>query len=83
MSLADRLASHAPQPGSQQCTVAYVLDQLDERDAQALRDALADPGIPGTAITEDLQAEGHDIEYNPIRRHRNGGCKCEREHVAR
>ena len=82
MTLAERLASTQRRGPGLPCSVAIVLETLDDKDAQALRDALAVPkGDPSRLsaqqLSEILREEGHKVPYKSLELHRKGACRCE------
>ena len=82
MTLAERLASTQRRGPGLPCSVAIVLETLDDEDAQALRDALAVPkGDPNRLsaqqLSEILREEGHKVPYKSLELHRKGACRCE------
>ena len=82
MTLAERLASTQRRGPGLPCSVAIVLETLDDKDAQALRDALAVPkGDPNRLsaqqLSEILREEGHKVPYKSLDLHRKGACRCE------
>ena len=82
MTLAERLASTQRRGPGLPCSVAIVLETLDDKDAQALRDALAVPkGDPNRLsaqqLSQILREEGHKVPYKSLELHRKGACRCE------
>jgi len=82
VTLADRLATAKPSPTGKPCGVGALLDSLPDKDAQALRDAMAVPkGDPArlsaNQIATILREEGHDIHHKSVEVHRKGACRCE------
>jgi hypothetical protein len=81
MSLADKLASTQRRGPGLPCSVAIVLEVLSDKDAQALRDALAVPkGNPNRLsaqhISDLLNEEGHRVPQKSLELHRKGACRC-------
>ncbi|HLU41629.1 MAG TPA: hypothetical protein VKZ55_04460 [Microthrixaceae bacterium] len=78
MSLADRLKAGPPSRRTSVCTVSTVLDQLDPRDADALRTMLhPESGWTGTDIARALRDDlGVPTTSQTINRHRRGDCLC-------
>ncbi len=60
------------------CSIAELLDSMEKKDADDLRQAMADPGIPHTAITRVLVARGYDMHDKRLALHRKGRCACAR-----
>jgi len=77
MSLRDQIISESTTKKGPRCSVLTLLNELDADDADALREAMADPKIPGTAIQRALLKEGHRMGAYNIQRHRRGMCSCE------
>jgi hypothetical protein len=77
MSLRDQIAAESCVKKGPTCSVLILLGELNDDDAEALREALADPKVPGTAIQRALLKEGHRIGAYNIQRHRRGACTCE------
>jgi len=82
MSLADKLASTKPSQTGKPCGVGLLLDSLPDKDAQALRDAMAVPKgdaarLSANQIATILREEGHDIHQKSVESHRKGACRCE------
>lgn len=62
--------------------MSTLLQALDKKDAQALRDALAVPkGDPNRLssqhISDLLREEGHRVPQKSLEFHRKGACRCE------
>ncbi len=60
------------------CSIAELLESFDKKDADDLRQAMDDPGIPHTAITRVLVARGYDMHDKRLAAHRKGRCACTR-----
>lgn len=60
------------------CSVAELIDELPDKDADDLRAALADSTIAHTVITRVLIARGYDMHDKRLAAHRNGHCACAR-----
>ena len=74
MSLSDRLANYEPPRIGALCRTCLLLKQLPEKDAEALRVALADKRISSGGLSRILKEEGHKIAETTLRRHRKGEC---------
>lgn len=76
MSLADDLAGIKPKPHSRMCSVEAARRSLPDADAEAFMAAVANLGLPASAIARVLA--GHDclIAGPAINRHRRGECSC-------
>ena len=59
------------------CGVAKVKNEVSEELWNDLTAALADHSITGATIARVLSRHGINLRVDTIRRHRNGGCKCE------
>lgn len=77
MSLREQIESETTIKKGPTCSVALLLTDLNDDDAAALIDALADPKVPGTAIERALLKEGHRMPAYNLQRHRRGLCSCE------
>ncbi|MBN0040222.1 hypothetical protein JN535_08585 [Cellulosimicrobium cellulans] len=75
MSLAD-LHETTPRPPRSVCSVAKILDTLDDNDRAWLNAVLEDPEETGAAIGRTLTRAGHPIAGTTISRHRRGDCTC-------
>lgn len=74
-NLAAALSEQArPVPGPK-CSVGQLLNELDDIDAQALRNAL-ESNMRGESISTALRGEGHRIAGTTIQRHRRNRCSC-------
>lgn len=72
------LADAMPGPGPR-CTIWTLLHEtLDGTDADELRAALDDRGIPARAIADVMTAAGHNLGDQTVNRHRAGRCSCGR-----
>jgi hypothetical protein len=60
------------------CSVADVLEQMDEKDRADLEAALVDKGVPHTAIVRVLNRRGFDQHEKRVGAHRSGKCVCNR-----
>jgi len=82
VTLADRFASTQPSRPGKPCSVATLLAELDDDEAQALRAALAVPKhdrdrLSAQQIVSILRLEGHEIPMKSVENHRKGACRCE------
>lgn len=76
MSLADDLKALRK---SVKCPVGSFLDTLDDRDRDALTEALSEPvkAIGNTALARLMTTHtGSRIGEAQVRAHRTGGCRC-------
>ena len=78
MNLADRLNAESARNYRRRCSMAKLLEELDDADADALNDALGKPEqFSNGQIERALAAEGHGhIKSYTVMRHRNGSCSC-------
>lgn len=58
------------------CKVRTLLEKLDAKDSEILKNALADDAWSNVALTEALNKRGLQISENPVRRHRMKKCSC-------
>lgn len=72
--LDDIQAESTPRP--QVCSVAKVIAELSPAEAKELETALADEGIPHTAITRVLNRRGFSMHDKRVANHRRGACAC-------
>lgn len=83
MSLADRLSGTPsdvhPLAG---CTIGRWIGTLDEDDAAAAVEALADPRWRHVELAQILQDEGLDATPDTVGRHRRSGCRCDEAGLA-
>ena len=77
MSLREQIVAESTIKKGPSCSVLLLFGELNDEDAEALREALADPKVPGTAIQRALLKEGHRMNAHNIQRHRRGMCTCE------
>lgn len=76
MSLADLHDPARVVPASSVCSVARILDALDDNDRAWLSIVLVDPEEQSAAIGRTLTRAGHRIAGTTIARHRRGDCTC-------
>jgi len=62
------------------CSVGKIIQDLPEKDAEALKLALKQPldDIEHAVISRWLGTKGHKITASTIGRHRNDECSCAR-----
>jgi hypothetical protein len=58
------------------CGVAKMYEVLPDDDANALKQAIANPLIKATAIARALKARGYQITDGTVTRHRRQECVC-------
>ena len=77
--LAEALSERSNTPaGRPRCTVAQLIDRLNEEDGADLADALASPML-ATVIAEEVErVHGVHISGTTMARHRRGACSCGR-----
>ena len=61
------------------CKVRSVLESLDVKDKEILKQALNDAEWPHSTLTYELNKRGIEISEQPVRTHRIGRCSCVRE----
>jgi hydroxymethylpyrimidine/phosphomethylpyrimidine kinase len=77
MSLADRLeAGPATVVHGNPCSVATALSALPPKERAALQAMLDDRRWTQRQIQDALKAEGIDVGFQSIGRHRNQACRC-------
>ena len=77
----DNLTKQSKGPKNRQCTVDWVLNEVDEESREKLVFLLDQDHISSAAISKVLLSHGFDIQHSNIIRHRrrlkgNVGCKC-------
>lgn len=82
MTLADTLANTKPSRTGKPCAIELIMAGLSDRDAEALKAAMAVPkGDPARLssekIAEALRSEGYTVRMKTIENHRKGACRCE------
>jgi hypothetical protein len=75
MSLADALNNEVAMRKGPQCSVAAILDALDDSDRAALVAAFASTQ-PSTSIARALLTINVRIAPTTLSRHRRGECSC-------
>lgn len=60
----------------QACKVRTVLESLDAKDQEILKNALANPDWPHSTLAHELNKRGLKISEQPVRTHRLGRCSC-------
>lgn len=75
-SLLEEMRAEARKPKGPPCSVATLLDSLDDDERLQLVEALSDRGITASVITSVLAAHGHRIGHQTVTRHRGGRCAC-------
>ena len=63
---------------NQECFVGQILLSIKKEEAQLLITALADKRIRHVDLVRLCEAEGYKMSEATMRRHRGGGCRCER-----
>lgn len=74
MSLADQLNNATNAKYGPTCRFCYMRDGLDVKDREALDLAMATLTLSAPTLAAVLQAEGHEIAAESIRRHRRKQC---------
>lgn len=62
--------------GSQRCKVNIVMSQLDDSDADLLKQYLASPDWSSNHLANSLRERGVLISVHTILKHRKGLCAC-------
>jgi hypothetical protein len=75
MALADSIEKHTVKSESK-CTLAIIIEMLDEKDRVVLLDAIYKKNLPTSTLTAALRSEGYQIAEATFQNHRNGKCKC-------
>lgn len=65
-----------PQKKIPACKVRAVLQGLETKDQEILKNALANPDWPHSTLTHELNRRGIKISEQPVRTHRLGRCSC-------
>lgn len=76
MGLADEARSLARRPGGK-CSVGRLIAANPGLDDE-LREAFADSNLPTSWIYDALRERGLIVSEQPLGRHRNGECLCQR-----
>jgi hypothetical protein len=58
------------------CKVRSVIQGLEPKDQEILKNALANPEWPHSTLTHELNRRGIKISEQPVRTHRLGRCSC-------
>jgi hypothetical protein len=61
------------------CKVRSVLESLDVKDKEILKQALTNAEWPHATLAYELNKRGIKISEQPVRTHRTGRCSCVRE----
>jgi hypothetical protein len=75
--LLDEIMDHNHGRAGTVCGIQKLYGCLPKGDAEALRQAIADPMVKGTAISKALKARGYHVADGVVTRHRRGECVCE------
>lgn len=75
MSLRDEVVSSLRTQGPK-CRIPILADQLGKTDGAELLELVADPDVPGTALSAAIVARGLRLTVDNIRNHRRGTCSC-------
>jgi hypothetical protein len=73
---AEMLEGLTPPKKQPACKVRTVIESLEPKDAQILKDALANPEWPHSTLAHELNKRGVKISEQPVRTHRLGRCSC-------
>lgn len=58
------------------CAVRTILGQLEKKDQEILREALASNDWPALTLAKELTSRGLLISDGAITKHRKGTCSC-------
>lgn len=61
-------------PQGEKCHTCRLLSELPVEEAEALRQALENKKIKGSALARILKTNGHNVGDTSIARHRRGDC---------
>ena len=78
MGLVDALETLQPKASGKTCTVAYILEQLDGADREALIATMASGDRRPSDIADVVTRAGYPVSQYVIARHSRGDCKCPR-----
>ncbi len=59
------------------CKVRKLLEALDAKDQEILKEALANPEWQHITLARELNKRGLFISEHPMRKHRIGECSCD------
>lgn len=76
MALADRLDNTPGRIHGLPCSVGALEQRLQGEEADALQAMLHALGWSARRIHDALAAEGYDVGYQTINRHRSRACRC-------
>ena len=72
------LEAHPDRRNGSRCTVARILDSLDDDARDIVSDWIADDTLTSARIARALSDEGYQLSASTMRRHRAEGCTCGR-----
>lgn len=75
MGLAETLQASKQTISGPTCMMCALMVALPADDRKALEAALSDALFSGAAISRALKAEGHNISYMTVNRHRKADCR--------
>lgn len=79
MALVDRLSDNVRPMHGYPCSVGALLEKLEGDELAAFKHMLGTPeqrGWPASKIFDAVKAEGYDVAYQTINKHRGGKCRC-------
>lgn len=79
MSFAQLAATPTRKLPGNPCSIAALLDSLDDTERAALQAMLDDRRWTSIAIYRSILDEGHDVARQTVNRHRAGLCRCAKE----
>jgi hypothetical protein len=62
----------------QECFVGQILTNISNDESELLKSALADKRVRHVDLVRLCEAEGYKMSEATMRRHRAGGCRCDR-----
>jgi FixJ family two-component response regulator len=60
------------------CKIRKILESLEPKDQEILKNALANLAWTSVALARELTARGISVSEKTISWHRKGGCSCAR-----
>lgn len=76
MALTDRLENTPKRQAGLPCSVGALEDRLTGKESDALHAMLHTLGWSARRIYDALVAEGYDVGFQTIGRHRSRSCRC-------
>lgn len=76
MALSDRLDEAPQRTNGLPCSVGALEDKLTGKEADAFYAMLHTLGWSARQVYDAVTAEGYDVGYQTINRHRSRACRC-------